>query len=915
MSRRLFLLALMLLTGLGWTRSVPRTAEAQVLPASGLYVSPPVSPVSFSGDLRDLPRSPLTRPLHEVPEGDQEPPAAAPLNPSPRIDPVLQPPPHGAGPAAAEGTTAPSLNFAGIPFTFDLPPDTNGAVGPNHYIQMVNPSFAVYNKSGALLSGPTDINTLWSGTGTICEEDNVGDPIVVYDQAADRWLLSQFAIVNFPDAPWDECIAISKTGDPVSGGWFVYSFPTPAFPDYPKFGVWPDAYYMSTDEVGTTDGVFAFDRAKMLAGLPATFQHFGVDNLAVDENHPGTLILPSDWDGMTAPPTGSPNPFMRSVDGAVWGGSDRLEIFNFHVDFSVPANSTFGVGVSHAPNTTLLTAPFDANLCGLSRDCVPQPGPANGLDTLSDRLMWRLQYRNLTALDGQEHLVVNQTVAVGDSPNHAGIRWYELTKSGGAPFSIRQQGTYSPDANHRFMGSAAMNGSDDIALGYSVSSSTVFPSIRYTGRVAADPLGTLTQPETSLIAGSGSQTCDRLPPVGCNRWGDYSAMVVDPVDDCTFWYTTEYIDTSATWQTRIGSFRISNCVNLTYQSAVAAPGITVTGITAVGSTLITVSPSAVPRISLACNPSTVAAGSTGSICVATVTDSNGVPLNGLSGATVTWTTSDTSNSSLLPCLVNVPGNISTTASPNMPQITPNTPCQVPTQQIPGQSGTFRNGQATALLVASPAAHPETVTVSASLGVLVPPSFACLVAPNLPPGFGSTTTPFAPISGAGLPGVSGCGTANPVGFPGLASALSTTGAGLTGIVTLPNRTSASTIVNIGGSGLPILIAGAEPNTPLHLNRGCNQVTSTTTVATPMGNIDGLVSPLTAVISIWQFSDSTKQFQVGFFSDPNAPTDFTVTGGAPSGSGVVGATAAPGTSGNQTTETYFICVNQAATIASG
>jgi hypothetical protein len=348
-------------------------------------------------------------------------------------------------------------------------------------------------------------------------------------------------------------------------------------------------------------------------------------------------------------------------------------------------------------------------------------------------------------------------------------------------------------------------------------------------------------------------------------------------------------------------------VNVTYQSSIG-------GLTAVGSTFIVVSPSGVPRISVLCNPSTIAAGSTGSICTATVTDINGVPLNGLTGATVTWTVSDPANASILPCLVNIPGNINITTSPTIvPQITPNTPCQVPTGQIPGQNNTFLNGQASALLVASPTAHPETVTVTASLGILIPPSFSCLVAPNLPTAFGTVTSPFAPITGVGLPGVTGCGTSNPVGFTGLASAISFGQTGLNGIVTLPNTTSASTTVNIGGVA-GILIAGAGPNTPVQLGRGCNQVIVTTTVGTPIANIAALVSPASAVVSIWRFSNATKQFQAGFFSDPAAPTDFATTG-AVSGTGVTGTTAAPGTQGNQITETYFICVNQAATITSG
>lgn len=349
-------------------------------------------------------------------------------------------------------------------------------------------------------------------------------------------------------------------------------------------------------------------------------------------------------------------------------------------------------------------------------------------------------------------------------------------------------------------------------------------------------------------------------------------------------------------------------VNVVYTSAIA-------GLQAVGSTLLTVIPSGIPRIAVSCNPSTIAAGAPGSVCTATVTDINGVPLAGLTGATVTWTTSDPNLTTILPCLVNVPGTLNVTAYPNVvPIIQPNTPCQVPTAQIPGQNTTFLNGQASAVLVASPTAHPETVTVTAALGVLIPPSFACLVSPYLPTGFGNVTSPYTATSGVGLPGATGCGFGNPVGFTGLATALSPTSNGLgIGGVILPNTTSAATTVNIGGPA-GILIAGATPTAPIQLLRGCNQVIVTTTAGTPIANIVALVSPASAVVSVWRFANNTKQFQAGFFSDPNAPTDFATTGGANAAPSNVAAPAA-GAPGTQVTETYFFCINQAATIVSG
>jgi hypothetical protein len=364
-------------------------------------------------------------------------------------------------------------------------------------------------------------------------------------------------------------------------------------------------------------------------------------------------------------------------------------------------------------------------------------------------------------------------------------------------------------------------------------------------------------------------------------------------------------------------------INVSYQSAVG-------GLTAVGSTLISVSPSGVPRISVACNPNVISAGSTGSLCTATVTDINGIPLSGVTGATVTFTTSDPTTTTILPCVIGTPGTFNITTTPQViPLVTPNTPCVTPSTTIPGQVNTFINGQATALLVASATAHPETVTVTASLGVLIPPAFACLVSPYLPSGFGVTPNAagyYAPINGTGLPGVQGCGTASPIGTSGLATALNVAGGGLTGIVTLPNTTSASTTVTIGGPA-GILVAGATPISPLVLSRGCNSVIITSYVGTPVANIAALVSPANAVVSIWRFNNGTKLFNAGFFSDPNAPVDFVTTGStstttAPNAASTIiaaptysPATGALTSTANNITETYYVCVNQSATMASG
>jgi hypothetical protein len=352
-------------------------------------------------------------------------------------------------------------------------------------------------------------------------------------------------------------------------------------------------------------------------------------------------------------------------------------------------------------------------------------------------------------------------------------------------------------------------------------------------------------------------------------------------------------------------------INVTFQSAVG-------GLNAIGSTLLSVVPSGSPVIGIACNPSTVSAGGLGSICIATVTDINRVPLSGLTGATVTFTVSDPTQATIIPCLVNIPSaTINVTTSPNvLPQLLPGGPCATPAAGIPGQVNTFVNGQASAVLVPSPTAHPGPVTVTATIGILVPPSFACLSAPYVTGIPGVSQPVVQNVPALGNPGLYGCGSASPFGtlggFSGLATGLSQASFGYTGIVTMPNATSASTVVQIGGQ-FGILIAGATPTQPLALSRGCNQMIVTAASATPIANIAALVSPQSAVVSIWRFNNATKQFQAGFFSDPAAPTDFVTTGGT--STAVTGGGNAITNNGTQITETYFICVNQTATIVSG
>ncbi len=496
-------------------------------------------------------------------------------------DPIVQ---RFMGPLAMP---TPILSFEGIDINGGcggcLPPDTNGEVGPNNYVQTVNSAVQVWDKTGTSLMGPVAINTLWTGFGGSCETRNDGDPVVMYDQLADRWLISQFTDAT----PFSECIAISTTPDP-TGAYHRYAFAlSPVnFEDYPKFGVWPDGYYMSANQFDnhtTWAGPrpYVFDRAKMLLGQAATFQTTA--NALGDTVAP---ILPADLDGSTLPPAGAPNYFL--------GFGSPMPFYEFHVDWAVPANTTF-------TNPTNVTNTGFTELCPSNKSCVPQPGTTVGLDGLADRGMFRLAYRNFGT---HQSLVGNFSVDVG--AGQAGVRWYEI-RNPGAGATLFQEGTYAPDATSRWMGSVAMDRDGNLAVGYSASSGTLFPSLRYAGRLANDPVGQLTRGETTLFTGLGSQTND------ASRWGDYSNLTLDPIDDCTFWYTNEYNPATgdANWQTRIGSFRFPGC---------GGPQVTPTrGTTTPTSTPGTTTPTSTPGTPTTVTP-TVTAGASPTACAIQFTD-------------------------------------------------------------------------------------------------------------------------------------------------------------------------------------------------------------------------------------------------------------------------------------------------------
>jgi hypothetical protein len=453
------------------------------------------------------------------------------------------------------------------------PPDPVGDVGPNHYVEMVNLVFAVYSKTGALLLGPVETGTLWAGFAIDeCTEPS-GDPIVIYDQFADRWILTQFTTrgLDFPDEPANpfyNCVAISTTGDP-TGSYFRYAFTTGFnFPDYPKYSVWDDSYIITTREFGIVDesiyaiGVYGLERERMIAGDPnARAASFLLQDGHVPISQIGDGLLPADIDGKRLPKKDAPVPIIGTQDdGGPYGAtSDALNIWEFNVTWGTTPLASIGL------KAQVPVAAFDSIFpCApTARDCLPQPGitdPNQFLDILSyrQRPTWRLAYRNDGG--GDEVMVTNQSVEA--TPGMAGVRWYEIKRKNGK-YSVRQQGTYAPaDGVHRWMGSIAMDKKGNMGLGYSVVNGTdVFPGIRYTGRLARDPLGVMTLGEAVLVNGTASQTSLN------SRWGDYTSMNIDSTDDCTFWYINEYytVEGAATapngngWQTRIGSFRLPGC--------------------------------------------------------------------------------------------------------------------------------------------------------------------------------------------------------------------------------------------------------------------------------------------------------------------------------------------------------------------
>ena len=412
-------------------------------------------------------------------------------------------------------------------------PDTNGSVGATQFVEITNFDYAVYDKTtGKIVLKPTNTNTIFTGFGGLCENTPPGDPVVLWDKLANRWLVSY---LNY-SGNYALCIAISTSSD-ATGSYNRYEYDYGGtLPDYPKYAVWPDAYYGTSNLNGANAEPCAYDRTAMLAGNKAAAVCFTPNGVS--------SLLPSDLDGSTAPPKGAPNHYLQ-----LGNTTNLLQEFDFHVDFAHTKKSTF-----KGPNN--ITVPTFALACG-GGDCIPQPSPGEEVEALGDRLMFRLAYRNF---GDHEAMVVAHNVTPGKgSTAVSAMRWYEVraTPSGGK-FALYQAGTFQDKSESLWMGSAAMDQTGDIALGMSVSSDVKEPSVWYTGRVPGDPLGKMEAPQV-IVKGTSVEVGDS------QRWGDYSSMGIDPGDDCTFWYSQMYYNkkfggkSSGDWDTRIFAFKFNSC--------------------------------------------------------------------------------------------------------------------------------------------------------------------------------------------------------------------------------------------------------------------------------------------------------------------------------------------------------------------
>ncbi|MEK6637195.1 MAG: hypothetical protein AABY88_03835 [Pseudomonadota bacterium] len=499
--------------------------QRDVLPSLRDVAVPP----SKDRRIRESRGLPRPRPYTGIPQPEV-------VDPVTQISIPLQNTSKTGGPLAPVATIG--RNFDGLGngiagFTVNsAPPDTHGAVGTTQYVQIVNGSaFAVYSKAtGAKILGPTSTNSIWAGFGGKCQTANDGDPIVNFDAIAQRWVISQFA-VSPSAAPFFECVAVSQTAD-ATGGYFRYAFSYNDFPDFPKFAVHPTGYYFTFNVFNAALTAFvgsracAYDRTRMLQGLSATQQCFTLSPTS------DFGLLPSDPDGSSTVAAGSPNYMIAKR-------SNALAMYKFKANFVTPSLTTF-------TGPKLIPVAAYTELCSATGTCIVQPSTTTRLDALADRLSSRLSYRRYA--DGRVSLVTSHAASTG-------LRWYEIRNPDATTPVIFQQGTYAPTTTTRWLGAMAQDKNGNFGIGYSVSSSGVRPGMRFAARAPTDTAGTLGA-ETTIIAGTGSQTN------GLTRWGDYASMTVDPVDNCTFWFTSEYMKTTGSfnWNTRIASIKLAGCI-------------------------------------------------------------------------------------------------------------------------------------------------------------------------------------------------------------------------------------------------------------------------------------------------------------------------------------------------------------------
>lgn len=442
---------------------------------------------------------------------------------------------------------APNLLFEGIMMTNVVPPDPSGDAGQDYYMQMVNAGggavFQIFDKKGRKVGNRSSLNSLWKQFGVV----GLGDPIVLYDEAENRWLIAEMCNRGADGELNKLLIAVSATNNPL-GSWYAYDLDTPTFPDYPKFFIWDNGYYVTTNEYVDKQPIYALEKKAMLEGKTAKQLQFGIPRVNIGFQ----IAMGVDWDGKGAPAT-APT-IMQIADDAWGGGSDRLQIYNLQIDWETPTKSKL------TGPQRINVASFNSDLCQGWNECIKQP---NGryIAAIDQLLSFRINYRNFGT---HESIVCCHVVNVQDKPEpHAGIRWYELRKQGTNSWSIYQQGTFSPDESDRYYPSISIDGYGNIAMAYSLSNETKYPSLFYTGRRIDDPLGAMLVNEHEFATGLSNSNTE--------RWGDYHHMAVDPVDSSRFWFTGEYMNGGGQWSTKIVQFRLQQDKNDLQPSQVIAP--------------------------------------------------------------------------------------------------------------------------------------------------------------------------------------------------------------------------------------------------------------------------------------------------------------------------------------------------------